>query len=52
MAKKTIEINRNDDRPVSLGRAELEALIERYKVQNPVKYELKKDALQKQLESL
>ena len=32
--------------------ADFEALIERYKVQNPVKYEQKKDSLEKQLKDL
>lgn len=32
--------------------AEFETLIEKYKIQNPVKYQMKKEALEKKLASL
>jgi len=50
---KTIVIDRNaPETPVSPSKAEFAALIERYKVQNPAKYELKKAALEAQLKGL
>ena len=36
----------------STAKKELRALIEAYKIQNPVKYELKKESLDKQLSEL
>jgi len=36
----------------SISKAEFKALIEKYKLQNPVKYEQKKVALEKQLNAM
>ena len=38
--------------PESMTKARFRKLIENYKIANPVKYEMKKAALEKQLESL
>jgi sensor histidine kinase YesM len=52
MAKKTIEVRIGEDANVSLAKEQFAQLIERYKVQNPVKYELKKEALEARLASM
>ncbi len=54
---KTIEIRKDEKEtkapvPVSKRVAEFKALIEAYKIQNPVKYEAKKEALAEQLAAL
>lgn len=52
-AKKPKEIT--EDKPVkakSLAKLAFEKVIEVYKLQNPAKYELKKEALQAKLETL
>lgn len=48
--KAQIDISPNKEKKT--GYTELKAIIEAYKIQNPVKYEAKKDALEKQLASL
>lgn len=50
--KETVVETKEVAETVSAEKAELLKLIERYKVTNPVKYAIKKDALQKQLEAL
>jgi hypothetical protein len=52
MAKKTIEVKVGEFAPSTVEKTEYEALIERYKVQNPAKYEQKKAALEARLASL
>jgi hypothetical protein len=52
MAKKTIEVKVGEYTPSTVEKTEFEALIERYKVQNPAKYEQKKAALEARLASL
>jgi hypothetical protein len=52
MKKNTIPLNANEEpKPVSRSKAkeEFAALIEAYKKQNPVKYEMKKAALEAEL---
>jgi len=54
---KTIEIRKDEKEvkipePASKKVAKFKALIEAYKIQNPVKYETKKEALAKQLAAL
>jgi len=48
--KAQIDVSPNKEKKI--GYAEFKALIEAYKVQNPVKYEAKKESLEKQLKSL
>ena len=55
--KKIIEIRKDEKEPVvvptqSQLAKEFKAIVEAYKEQNPVKYELKKDALEAKLKSL
>lgn len=52
MAKRTIEVRVGEDVNTSLAKEQFALLIERYKVQNPAKYELKKDALEARLASM
>ena len=47
--KKQIDVSKG---PVKLKVKEFEALMADYKTKNPVKYEMKKDILEKQLKSL
>lgn len=55
--KKVIEIVKDEKEPivvvpVSEKKAKFKALIEAYKIQNPAKYELKKEALQEKLNNI
>ncbi len=55
--KKAIEIKKDEKEPVqepsrSEKRKEAEEIVERYKKQNPWKYGLKKEALEKWIKSL
>lgn len=56
MPKKTVEsteaVAETPVAEMSQAKAQFAALIENYKAQNPAKYELKKDELEKQLNSL
>lgn len=56
MAKKTVDEVLDTIDPVeeveSEAKKKFRQIIEEYKVQNPVKYELKKEALEKKLNSL
>lgn len=52
MAKKAIEVKVGEYGKETTDKAEFAALIERYKVQNPAKYEQRKEALEARLASL
>ena len=52
MAKKAIEVRVGEYGTQTTDKAEFEALIERYKVQNPTKYEQKKGALEARLAAM
>lgn len=51
VVEKTVVAKKPDGTP-AYTKAQFKEIIEAYKVQNPVKYEMKKEALQKQLNAL
>lgn len=52
MGRKTIEVKVGEYGKETTDKAEFAALIERYKVQNPIKYEQRKEALEARLASM
>lgn len=50
--KRTIEVKVGEYETSTVEKTAFEALVERYKVQNPAKYEQKKAALEARLASL
>lgn len=52
MSKKAIEVKVGEYGTETADKAEFAALIERYKVQNPAKYEQKKQALEARLAAM